>query len=158
MLEGNCGLPSNAAAYSMNFTVVPKGPRVNYLTVWPAGEAQPTVSTLNDPTGTVVANAALVPAGTDGAIATYVTDNTDLLIDVDGYFAPPGSGGLSFYALTPCRVLDTRSGGGQPFHGELTVNVQTSPCGPPATAQGYVFNATAVPNGPLYLPDALAGR
>jgi hypothetical protein len=57
---------------------------------------------------------------------------------------------LSFYALTPCRVLDTRSGGGQPFHGELTINVQTSPCGPPATAQGYVFNATAVPNGPLY--------
>ena len=150
VLEGSCGLPSNAAAYSMNFTVVPKGPRVNYLTVWPAGEAQPTVSTLNDPTGTVVANAALVPAGTDGAIATYVTDNTDLLIDVDGYFAPPGSGGLSFYALTPCRVLDTRSGGGQPFHGELTINVQTSPCGPPATAQGYVFNATAVPNGPLY--------
>ena len=62
---------------------------MNYLTVWPAGEAQPTVSTLNDPTGTVVANAALVPAGADGAIATYVTDNTDLLIDVDGYFAPP---------------------------------------------------------------------
>jgi uncharacterized repeat protein (TIGR03803 family) len=150
VLESDCLIPSSAAAYSLNFTVLPKGPRVGYLTVWPVGETQPTVSTLNDPTGTNVANAALVPAGTGGAIATYVTDDTDLLIDVDGYFAPAGSGGLSFYALTPCRVLDTRSGGGQPFSGEKTISVQTSPCGPPATAEGYVFNATAIPQGPLY--------
>ena len=148
VLESDCLIPSSAAAYSMNFTVLPKGPRVGYLTVWPVGETQPQVSTLNDPTGTNVANAALVPAGTGGAINTYVTDNTDLLIDVDGYFAPAGSGGLSFYALTPCRVLDTRGGGGQ-FNGKLIIPVQTSPCGPPATAQGYVFNATAIPHGAL---------
>ena len=148
VLESDCQIPSSAAAYSMNFTVLPKGSRLGYLTVWPVGETQPSVSTLNDPTGTNVANAALVPAGTGGAIATYVTDDTDLLIDVDGYFAPAGSGGLSFYALTPCRVLDTRSGGGQ-FSGELTIPVQTSPCGPPSTAQGYVFNATAIPHGAL---------
>ena len=149
VLESDCQIPSSAEAYSMNFTVLPKGSRVGYLTVWPSGETQPAVSTLNDPTGTNVANAALVPAGTGGAISTYVTDDTDLLIDVDGYFGPAGAGGLSFYALTPCRVLDTRSGGGQ-FNGELTIAVQTSPCGPPATAQGYVFNATALPHGPLY--------
>ncbi len=149
VLQSDCDIPGSAVAYSMNFTVLPKGPRVGYLTVWPAGQSQPGVSTLNDPTGTNVANAALVPAGTQGAIATYVTDNTDLLIDVDGYFAPPGTGGLSFYALTPCRVIDTRSGGGQPFSGEKTISVQTSPCGPPATSEGYVFNATAIPQGTL---------
>ena len=153
VLESICGLPSAAAAYSMNFTVLPKGSRVGYLSVWPAGQSQPQVSTLNDPTGTNVANAAIVPAGADGGIATYVTDDTDLLIDVDGYFAsPPGDGvssGLSFYALTPCRVIDTRNGGGQPFSGELTINVQASPCGPPATSQAYVFNATAIPHGAL---------
>ena len=148
VLESDCQIPSTAAAYSLNFTVLPKGSRLGYLTVWPTGETQPSVSTLNDPTGTNVANAALVPAGTNGEIATYVTDDTDLLIDVDGYFAPAGSGGLSFYALTPCRVLDTRSGGGL-FSGELTIPVQTSPCGPPSTAQGYVFNATALPHGAL---------
>ena len=147
--ESDCGLPNNAAAYSMNFTVVPKGPRVSYLTVWPAGQSQPVVSTLNDPTGTNVANAALVPAGTNGSIATFATDDTDLLVDVDGYFAAPGSGGLSFYALTPCRVVDTRQVG-PPFTGELTVNVVNSPCGPPATAKGYIFNATAIPSGPLH--------
>jgi hypothetical protein len=149
ILSSNCNLPDTATAYSLNFTVVPKnGGAVQYLTVWPQGGPRPTVSTLNDPTRTIVANAAIVPAGIQGGVATYVTDNTDLIIDVDGYFAAPGSGGLSFYALTPCRVIDTRQNG-QPFHGELTVNVQTSPCGPPSTAQGYVFNATVVPPGPL---------
>ena len=74
-----------------------------------------------------------------------------MLVDVDGYFAPPQSGGLSFYALTPCRVIDTRqTGNGQPFTGELTVPVETSPCGPPSTSEGYVFNATVIPQGPLY--------
>jgi uncharacterized repeat protein (TIGR03803 family) len=161
VLQSTCGLPSNAVAYSLNFTVVPKtSAGVAYLTVWPQGQTRPLVSTLNDLTNTVVANAALVPAGTAGAIATYATNDTELVIDTNGYFAPPGNGGLSFYPLTPCRVIDTRhTGNGQPFTGELTVSVQTSPCGPPATSQGYVFNATVVPQGSLsYLtmwPDPL---
>jgi uncharacterized repeat protein (TIGR03803 family) len=151
VLQSSCNLPSAAAAYSVNFTVLPKGSRVGYLSVWPVGQTQPLVSTLNDPTGTNVANAAIVPAGTGGAIATYSTDDTDLLVDVDGYFAPSQSGGLSFYALTPCRVIDTRQiGNGQPFSGELTVLVESSFCSPPATSEGYVFNATAIPQGALY--------
>ncbi len=159
VLSSSCLLPNAAAAYSLNFTVVPKnGGAVRYLTVWPQGTARPMVSTLNDSTGTNVANAAIVPAGNEGGVATYVTDDTDLIIDVNGYFAAPGTGGLSFYALTPCRVIDTRENG-QPFQGELTVQVENSPCGPPATALAYVFNATVVPPGRLgYLtlwPDPL---
>jgi uncharacterized repeat protein (TIGR03803 family) len=160
VLDSSCQLPSSAVAYSFNFTVVPKTRAgVGYLTVWPYGQTRPVVSTLNDLTNTIVANAALVPAGTDGEIAAYATDDTDLIIDANGYFAAPGTGGLSFYPLTPCRVIDTRHNGGQPFTGELTVPVETSPCGPPPTAQGYVFNATVVPSGSLgYLtlwPDPL---
>ncbi len=159
--QSSCGLPPGAFAYSFNFTVIPKTNHgVAYLTVWPQGQIRPTVSTLNDLTNTIVANAALVPAGLGGGVATYATNDTDLVIDVDGYFAPPVAGGLSFYPLTPCRVVDTRHiGNGQPFTGELTIPIETSPCGPPATSQGYVFNATVVPQGPLsYLtlwPDPL---
>jgi hypothetical protein len=36
----------------------------------------------------VVANAALVPAGTSGSVGVYVSNPTDLIIDVNGYFAP----------------------------------------------------------------------
>jgi hypothetical protein len=142
----------NPAAYSFNFTVVPGGHSVGYLSVWPTGQTQPVVSTLNDQTGTIVANAAIVPAGTGGDISVYSTDNTQLVIDIDGYFAPAGQGGLSLYPVAPCRVIDTRHvGSGQPFSGTLSppVDVVDSPCGPPATAQAYVFNATVVPSGSL---------
>ena len=109
--DSNC-IPSGLSiqAYSLNFTVVPNpvGQALNYLTVWPTGQTQPYVSTLNNPTATVVANAALVPEGTNGDIDVYAYNTTDLLIDINGYFAPPGSGGQSMYPLDPCRVLDTR--------------------------------------------------
>ena len=55
---------------------------------------------------------AVVPAGIGGAIAVYPSQDTDLVVDIDGYFAPPGTGGLSLYAIIPCRVLDTRTSGG----------------------------------------------
>ena len=137
------------AAYSFNFTVIPIHQHpVGYLSVWPTGQDQPVVSTLNDTTGTIVANAAIVPAGTGGDISVYATDNTQLAIDIDGYFAPAGEGGLSLYPAVPCRVIDTRKvGNGQPFTGTLAppVDVVDSPCGPPAAAQAYVLNATVVP-------------
>jgi hypothetical protein len=150
ILADTCSIPSTAQAYSLNFTAVPQGP-LGYLTVWPTGVAQPLVSTLNAPTGTVTANAAIVPVGTGGAISAFVTDDTDLVIDVDGYFAP-GSGGL-LYNITPCRVLDTRPASNgqatQAFSGELDVDVTANGCGVPAGAQAYVFNATVVPAGTL---------
>jgi uncharacterized repeat protein (TIGR02543 family) len=42
----NCNIPASAAAYSLNVTVVPHG-FLGYLTMWPTGENQPVVSTLN---------------------------------------------------------------------------------------------------------------
>ncbi len=142
----------NPAAYSFNITVVPNpsGQPLNYLTIWPAGEPQPTVSSLNNPTATVVANAVIVPAGAGGDIDVYAYNTTDMLIDIDGYFAAPGSGGLSLYPAAPCRVLDTRNGNGA-FNGALNppVNVTGSACAPPSSAQAYVLNATVVPTGVL---------
>ncbi|MFN0171533.1 MAG: hypothetical protein ACKV22_34380 [Bryobacteraceae bacterium] len=84
---GTCGIPSDARAYSLNITVVPAGP-LSYLSIWPTGQAQPLVSTLNSFEGRIVANAAVVPAGTNGSINVYVTDKTDVIIDINGYFVP----------------------------------------------------------------------
>jgi len=148
LLSSSCNIPSTAQAYSLNFTAVPNGP-LGYLTVWPTGQAQPLVSTLNAPPGTVTANAAIVPAGSSGAISLFVTNDTDMVFDINGFFAPPATGGLSFLALAPCRVLDTRSGNGQPFSGTINVNVTASNCGVPPASQAYVFNATVVPTSVL---------
>jgi uncharacterized repeat protein (TIGR03803 family) len=82
-----------------------------------------------------------------------VTDNTDLIIDVDGYFAPrtsasqpaDGAQALSLYTLAPCRVLDTRHSTGT-FSGMLPVGVLASACSVPS-AEAYVLNATVIPAG-----------
>jgi hypothetical protein len=144
----SCNIPNAAQAYSLNFTAVPHVP-LGFLTVWPTGQSQPGVSTLNSYSGQLVANAAIVPAGTDGKVSTYASNDTDLVIDINGYFAAAGQNGLSLYPTAPCRVLDTRTvGNGQPFSGELTVDVLNSGC-TPSTAEAYVLNATVVPPGPL---------
>jgi hypothetical protein len=43
---------------------------------------------MNSYNGSVVANAAIVPAGNNGAISVFVTDLSDVLLDINGYFAP----------------------------------------------------------------------
>ena len=74
-------------------------------------------------------------------------------------FAPPNTGGLSLYTVTPCRAKDTRP---TPFNASapLAVSIDGSVCAPPLTAQAYVLNATVVPQGQLiYLalwPDGSA--
>ncbi len=157
ILSSSCSIPATAQAYSLNFTAVPNG-ALGYITAWPAGQTQPLVSALNAPTGAVTANASIVQAGTAGAVNVYASNNTNLVIDVNGYFAAPGSGGLSLYTLTPCRVDDTRSSTGL-FSGTLTVNVTASSCGVPGSAQAYVLNATVVPPAALgYLSLWAAGQ
>jgi len=153
--SGVCEIPSTAQALSLNYTVVPQG-ALGYLTTWPTGQAQPMVSTLNAPTGTVVANAAIVPTGTGGQVDIFVTNATDVIVDVNGYFAPAGSAGaLSFYPATPCRISDTRGTDG-PFGGPMMGSAETreyavpsSSCSIPSTAKAYSLNATVVPGGAL---------
>ncbi len=143
--SSGCGIPSTAQAYSLNITAVPHT-TLGYLTAWATGQTQPYVSTLNSSTGTVVANAAIVPASTSGDVSIFVSDAADVILDINGYFAPPGTGGLSLYTVPPCRVIDTRP---TAFTGTTVVNVEGSTCAPPSTAQAYVLNATVVPPGSL---------
>ncbi len=156
----SCNLPPSAEAYSFNIAVSPPGV-LEYLSIWPAGQAMPPVSTLNDPNGTVLANAAIVPAGVDGAVDVFVFNATDVIIDTNGYFAPPGNAGaLYFYPLTPCRVADTRAVGGSGLTGAFgppqmpagstrSFPIPSGSCSVPNTAQAYSLNMTVVPPGPL---------
>jgi hypothetical protein len=145
VLTSSCQIPATAQAYSLNYTVVPKRDTLAYLTTWPTGQARPFVSTLNAPTGSITANAAIVPAGDNGDITVYATDDTEMIIDINGYFSPPTADGLSFYNLAPCRVFDTREmPGAQPMLNTLGVDV-SGKCSAPANAKSYVFNSTVVP-------------
>jgi hypothetical protein len=156
--QSGCDVPAAAQAYSLNITVVPQGP-LGYLTVWPTGSVTPSISTMNAPNGIVAANAAIVPAGVNGAISLFASNATDVLIDIDGYFAPPNAlQALAFVPVTPCRIADTRAGFG--FSGAFgppslasgaarNFPVQQSSCGIPSTAQVYSMRMTVVASGPL---------
>ena len=161
LANSSCNLPAaafaNGGAVSLNVTAVPiAGQPVSYVTVWGTSETEPQtplISTLNAPTGTVTANASLVTINpsTSESVSVYSTDNTDLVLDITGYFAPASlaPSGLSLYTLPPCRVIDTRESSGE-FQGELTVPFATgNNCSVPINAQAYVVNATVVPSGPL---------
>ncbi|MBL8214141.1 MAG: hypothetical protein JNK87_25700 [Bryobacterales bacterium] len=150
VLSPTCNIPPTARAYSLNTTVVPDG-YLGYLTVYPAGQIRPPVSTLNSWNGRVVANAAIVEAGNVGDISVYADNPTHVILDINGYFVDRTvPNGLSFYPLPPCRIGDTR---GQPRPAvigpmELTFNVR-GVCGTPANAQAYSLNLTAIPERTL---------
>ncbi len=52
------------------------------------GRVQALCANLNALVGQVTANAAIVPAGTGGAITLFAAQAADLVIDLNGYFAP----------------------------------------------------------------------
>jgi hypothetical protein len=160
VLTGRCGIPSQVSAVALNVTVVPRG-LLGFLTIWPAGQTRPGVSTLNSLDGRVKANAAIVQAGTNKAVSVFVTEQSDVIIDVNGYFVAPQLNSLAYYPINPCRIADTRAatgpGGlpaalGGPALGNVstrTFPVLTSFCNIPSTARAYSINATVVPAGPL---------
>jgi hypothetical protein len=155
LTQSRCSIPAGAMAYSLNFTVVPRS-ALGYLATWPSGQARPLVSTLNSPSGKILANAAIVPAGSGGAIDVFVTDTTDVIVDINGYFAPRTTpNGLMFYRVTPCRISDTRDPAG-PFGGPVmeggatrSFTVPSAACNIPSSAQAFSLNATVVPDGNL---------
>lgn len=89
-IAGQCGIPANARAVSFNFTVTSTlGP--GFLVVYPQGGTVPNVSTLNYLANQTIANAAVVPLGAGGGISAIPgVLGFELIIDVNGYYAPSG--------------------------------------------------------------------
>jgi len=157
-----CGTLPAASAYSLQVTLVPgaetNGERVSYLTIFPNGEAQPTISNLNSVFGHVVSNSAIV-ASTGGAVDIYVPDATNVIVDVTGYFAPDDgtNRGLFFYPVTQCRVANTQDASFTGAYGapQLTTATDrvipiagsTRCSGLPVSAKAWALNAAVMPNG-----------
>jgi hypothetical protein len=88
-IQGQCGIPSTAAAVSFNFAVVNIAANGN-LVVYPSGDPFPNVSVLNWQAGFLaLSNAAVVALG-NGAIDVFVNaafgSTVDLVIDVNGFY------------------------------------------------------------------------
>jgi phospholipase C len=116
-LTGRCGVPPDAAAVAANLTVVsPTGP--GDLRLFPSGIAAPDTSSINFQPGTVLANnlvASLAgqPAGSLAIQADLASGQTDVLLDLTGYFKPgppplppPATSGIDHVVLV---MMENRS-------------------------------------------------
>jgi hypothetical protein len=124
--NGPCpGIPPSLAAYSLNITVVgPTGP--GHLVIWPTGSTRPDVSSINYTAGQTIANAVIVPAGNNGAISVVAgVSGTNLLIDINGYYAATASGSDNTF-LGVDAGNDTTSGDGNTGIGNLALHANTS--------------------------------
>ena len=88
---GHAGVPANATSVVLNVTVTePTGD--GYLTVWPAGAAQPIASNLNFVHGQTVPNLVISKIGTEGKISYFNNSGkVHVVMDVLGYLSNPVS-------------------------------------------------------------------
>ena len=90
------GVPaSGVAAVVLNVTATGEAAQ-GFLTVWPPGAAQPSASSLNYRPDKTVPNLVTVGLSAIGQVSFYSLQGTDLVVDVEGYYAapdaaPPGS-------------------------------------------------------------------
>jgi hypothetical protein len=86
-------IPDSAMAITGNITTVESGG--GYLTLYPSDAAQPLVANSNYNPNEILNNVFTVGLGnSDGAFKIFVTSTTNVVVDVSGYYAPTGTGGL----------------------------------------------------------------
>jgi len=96
-------VPESATAASVNVTAVTPGAS-GFMTVWPCGVTRPLASNLNYVAGDVVPNGVIAPIGSNGKVCFFSQADTDLVVDVAGWFE-----GDAFVGATPLRLVDTRN-------------------------------------------------
>ncbi len=114
-VTGHGGVPAGAIAVTGNLTVTQQTSG-GFLSIGPVAQNNPTSSTLNFPLGDDRANAVTVAlSGTGTLSVTYAASTlgptAQVIFDVTGYFTPDATG-ATYRALTPTRLLDTRSSTG----------------------------------------------
>ncbi len=113
-IAGSGSIPAaGVTAVAVNITSIRPGTDT-YLTAFPSGQSQPDSSTLNPRAGAIVPNTTIVGVGSDGTFSLYNNrSNVHITADVMGYFGAGGTGSSALgrlLALSPARILDTRSG------------------------------------------------
>ncbi len=112
LARGTCDgvtIPANALAITGNVTPISNA--TGFLTLYPSNAVRTLVASSNFTAGRIINNVYTVGLGQDGAFKIYASTTTDVVVDVSGYFAPPGTGGLYFHPLpSPIRLLETRQG------------------------------------------------
>ncbi|CCH80023.1 exported hypothetical protein [Nostocoides japonicum T1-X7] len=145
-VTGTGGVPADGVnAVEANVTVA-SPTSSGYVTAYPAGVSRPTASTVNYVGGVNRANSITVKVGTAGKVTLYSYANTDLVVDIVGYFNIPTQVALTHdqdtivvpAAATQSVAAPTTPGG--------TGTITTTAAGPAAVGQ-YVYLPPGGANG-----------
>lgn len=114
-----------------------------YLTAYPCDAGPGTTSSVNFTSGVTVANNVIVPLDGEGSLCVYSYGSAHVVIDLNGWYTTAST----FTAVTPRRVMDTRTGLGGVRTGRVTGDGPefrlTGLTGVPATGVSAVsFNLT----------------
>ncbi len=102
-------VPAGSSAVVLNVTITAPADG-GFVTIYP-GSTRPTASSINvDAAGQTIANLVTVPISSNGTVEVFSQRQTDLIADVQGYYAPAAAGVAEgrFVPVTPTRLLDTR--------------------------------------------------
>jgi hypothetical protein len=96
-------------------------------------------STLKSDDGKVRPNATVTAAGTGGTISVYASDETDLILDVEGYFLPTGTAGSStFHLIAGSRAVTEQARAVIAKSGKDSLAASPVVC--PASTIWFVYN------------------
>jgi hypothetical protein len=144
-VAGQAGLPSDTTAVAANFTVTePTGN--GYLTVYNCTTPAPVASTLNYTSWEAAASAGVFPLSSTGDLCVVSPKETNLVIDVTGYFRPTGS--MRYQPITAVPLLDTttqlRVGGRLSATQTVDLDVPGAGIGVPSDATAVAVNITGI--------------
>ncbi|MEO6122916.1 MAG: hypothetical protein ABIR32_04345 [Ilumatobacteraceae bacterium] len=104
-VAGRAGVPYGATSATMSVTVT-NASQPGFVTAYPCGQSIPPTASVNFPAGAAVTTNAVVSGiAANGWVCFFTSADVDLIVDVNG-FSPSGA---SFVALSPQRVLDSRT-------------------------------------------------
>lgn len=142
------GAPAGAAGVVASVAVIQSAPEAGFVTALPCGGAVPTTSNINFVGSSVTANTVISALGA-GQVCFVATQPVNLIVDVTGFLVPVGE--LSYQAVAPVRILDTRDAGslytGRIGAGQvIELPIQTMP-GMPADVRAVIANITTISPG-----------
>ncbi|MFT3853013.1 MAG: 5'-nucleotidase C-terminal domain-containing protein [Ilumatobacteraceae bacterium] len=142
-VAGKFGVDAHASAVVVNVTSV-NVTADGWIRAFPCGsEPSGLSSNLNPVADRIVANLAIVPLDSTGAVCFQTLSTSDLVVDLQGWYPATSD----YHAVPLTRIADTRIGQGIATHlapgvtAELTV---TGSNGVAATASAVAMNLTAV--------------
>ncbi len=151
---GSPSVPDDATGVMLNLTAT-ESAADGYLTAYGCGGAVPPSSNLNYRARRDVANQAVAAIGGDGRVCVTSFAATHVVADLLGWFGPSGPG--EYVAVTPSRILDTRSpnpvfAGKVPAGGVVTLPVLGQGGLPGTGVTAVALNVTVdQPDGPGFV-------